>query len=482
MSFKKFEFHPQIMQAIDRCGFTNPTPIQEQTIPMTLAGRDVLGLAQTGTGKTAAFGLPLLQRLLAGKRGVVRALVLAPTRELAEQIHAEFTRMGQFTGLRSVVVYGGVGKQGQLRAIREGAEIIVACPGRLLDFLGEGAFALSTVETLVLDEADYMFDMGFLPTIRRIFKHLPAKRQNLLFSATMPAEIRSLAEDILHQPERVEIGHSRPALTVSHVLFEVGQAQKTTLLKTLLAEVEMGSSLIFTRTKHKAKSLAVQLEKAGFKATCLQGNLSQQKREQALNGFRTGDYKYLVATDIAARGIDVERVSHVINYDIPDTIEAYTHRIGRTGRADRFGEAFTFAGREDGPMIRQIERVIGASMSRRQVDLPEDVVHADQEIERATEKRPPRPPARNGKAGYGQAARGRGTGHGAPRPARQGNPINREDIAKAGERSKPHATAPAGDAAGRRDSRGSGRRSRHQTSQDGIFSEKKGASRPASRR
>lgn len=437
MSFKKFEFHPQINQAIERCGFTSPTPIQEQTMPMALEGRDVLGLAQTGTGKTAAFGLPVLQRLLSGKRGVIRTLVLAPTRELAEQINAEFGRMGHYTGLRSMVIYGGVGKQGQLRGIRDGAEIVVACPGRLLDFLNERAFSLSSVETLVLDEADYMFDMGFLPSIRKILKHLPAKRQNLLFSATMPVEIRALAEDLLHNPVRVEIGHSRPALTVSHVLYEVGQPQKTALLKALLRDVEMESSLIFTRTKHKAKNLADQLQKAGFSATCLQGNLSQQKREKALNGFRTGDFKYLVATDIAARGIDVERVSHVINYDIPDTIEAYTHRIGRTGRADRLGEAFTFAGREDGTMIRQIERTIGSSMDRRRVELsPEESV---------AEVEPRREPLRQ--------ARPRPSGRDAVPDRRPGGDGN------------PRAQRPG--------SRPAGQRVRHQTTQEGVFSERK---------
>ncbi len=363
MSFNDFQLHPNINAGIAACGYTTPTPIQKEAIPSILAGRDMLGLAQTGTGKTAAFVLPILQRLQDGPRKIVRALIVAPTRELAEQIHTNVCQMGKQTGLRSVVVYGGVGKQPQISKIRSGAEIVVACPGRLLDLLNDKAFNLRAVEVLVLDEADHMFDKGFLPDIKRIIKQLPTKRQSLVFSATMPKEIRHLAEEILYKPVTVQINHTLPAPSISHVLYQVAKAKKTSLLKNIIEERDMACTLIFTRTKYKAKSLALVLEKAGFSATSLQGNLSQQKRQQAMDGFRDGTYKIMVATDIAARGIDVLGISHVINYDVPDTAETYTHRTGRTGRATRSGQALTFADREDGKMISLIERNLGKKMA-----------------------------------------------------------------------------------------------------------------------
>lgn len=364
MSFKNFKFDPKIEAGITACGYTLPTPIQKEAIPPILEGRDILGLAQTGTGKTAAFVLPLLQRLLDGPRKKVRALIVAPTRELAEQIHADITKMAQKTGLRSISIYGGVGKHPQIKAVRSGVEIIVACPGRLLDILNDRAFSLKAVEALVLDEADHMFDKGFLPDIRRIIKQLPKKRQSLVFSATMPKEIRHLAENILINPVTVQINHTKPVLAISHVLFQVAKEQKTSLLKTILQEEKMKSTLVFTRTKHKAKSLALILQKAGYRAASIQGNLSQMKRQAALNGFKNGKFKVLVATDIAARGIDVKGISHVINYDVPDTTEAYTHRTGRTGRAELTGQAFIFAGQEDSKIISLIERNLGKKMRR----------------------------------------------------------------------------------------------------------------------
>ena len=367
MSFAEFKFHPHIMAGIVACGYTSPTPIQLEAMPPILAGRDILGLAQTGTGKTAAFVFPLLQRLQAGPRKKVRALIVAPTRELAEQIHENIGTMAGHTRLRSVVVYGGVGKPGQIKKIREGAEIIVACPGRLLDHLNDKNINLRDVEVLVLDEADHMFDKGFLPDIRRIMKHLPNQRQNLVFSATMPAEIRHLAEEILHDPAVVQINHTQAVTTISHVLFQVTKENKTAMLKSIMSQEKTTTTLIFTKTKHKAKSLALHLEKSGHSATSLQGNLSQQKRQQALDGFKDGTFKVLVATDIAARGIDVSGISHVINYDVPDTVEAYTHRTGRTGRATRTGEALTLASREDGNMIQSIERTLGKPMTRKNV-------------------------------------------------------------------------------------------------------------------
>ncbi len=362
MSFEDFKLHPKVKAGIEACGYTAPTPIQKEAIPPVLAGRDMLGLAQTGTGKTAAFVLPLLQRLLDGPRKTLRALIVAPTRELAEQIHNNIVQMAQQTGLRSVVVYGGVGKQPQIKGVRAGAEIIVACPGRLLDLLNDKAFNLRAVETLILDEADHMFDKGFLPDIKRIIKQTPKNRQTLVFSATMPSEIRHLAEDILRNPVTVQINHTLPAPTISHVLYQIPKAQKTALLKYIIAEKDMSSTLVFTRTKHKAKSLALQLQKANLSATAIQGNLSQSKRQLAMDGFRDGTFKILVATDIAARGIDVSGITHVINYDIPDTAETYTHRTGRTGRATRSGQAFTFASYDDAKMVASIERNLGKKM------------------------------------------------------------------------------------------------------------------------
>jgi len=367
MSFTEFNFHPKIAAGITACKYETPTPIQDKAIPAILDGRDILGLAQTGTGKTAAFVLPILQRLLNGPRGKVRTLIVAPTRELAEQIHSDINRLARQTGLRSVAIYGGVGKLPQIKKIRAGVEIIVACPGRLLDHLRDKTFNLAKVEHLVLDEADHMFDMGFLPDIRKILNYLPGERQTLLFSATMPGEIRNLAEDILKNPVRVQIAHSRPTATVSQILYAVEQDRKMSLLKDIMATTDMTATLIFTRTKYRAESLARQLQRAGYTATSLQGNLSQQKRQKALSGFKCGQFKVLVATDIAARGIDVSGISHVINYDVPATVEAYTHRVGRTGRASRTGEAFTFAGREDRKIINQIERTLGRKMIRNNV-------------------------------------------------------------------------------------------------------------------
>ncbi len=367
MSFKDFQLHQKINAGVAACGYTIPTPIQKEAIPPVLAGRDILGLAQTGTGKTAAFVLPLLQHLLKGPRKKVRALIVAPTRELAEQIHDNIGQMARHTGLRSVAVYGGVGKQPQIKTIRDGVEIVVACPGRLLDLLNDKAFNLRAVEVLILDEADHMFDKGFLPDIRRIIKQLPRDRQTLVFSATMPREIRHLAEDILRNPVTVQINHTLPTPTISHALFQVSKTKKTALLKNIITEREMASTLVFTRTKHKAKSLALQLQKAGFSAVAIQGNLSQSKRQQAMDGFRDGTFKILVATDIAARGIDVSGITHVINFDVPDTAETYTHRTGRTGRATRNGHALTFASHDDNKMISLIERNLGKKMDREQL-------------------------------------------------------------------------------------------------------------------
>ncbi|HSR36085.1 MAG TPA: DEAD/DEAH box helicase [Desulfurivibrionaceae bacterium] len=369
MQFNELNLHPQLTANIAACGYQTPSPIQEQAIPVALAGRDLLGLAQTGTGKTAAFLLPLLHHLLAGQHNKKpRALIIAPTRELAEQIHADIGKLGKNTGLRSVSVYGGVGKLGQIKAFRSGVDIIVACPGRLLDHLQAKDVSLAGITHLVLDEADHMFDMGFLPTIRQILRQLPKERQTLLFSATMPQELQRLAEEVLHKPATVQVANNVPTATVAHVLFPVEQPDKASALKKIMQETEMTAALIFTRTKHKARHLATQLSKAGYSATSLQGNLSQSQRQTAMNGFREGRFKILVATDIAARGIDVSSVSHVINYDVPDSVEAYIHRTGRTGRAAKTGTALTLAGREDTPMISRIEKTLGKPMRREHVE------------------------------------------------------------------------------------------------------------------
>jgi len=364
LNFETFNFHPSVAAGVAAAGYETPTPIQVRAIPQVSSGRDVMGLAQTGTGKTAAFVLPILNRLVAGKSGCVRALVIAPTRELAEQIHQAIETLGRKTRIRSVSVYGGVGINPQIQKLKH-ADIVVACPGRLLDHIGRHSIDLSQLEVLVIDEADQMFDMGFMPDIRRILKHLPIKRQTLLFSATMPPEIRRLAGDILQNPATVQVGITAPADTVSHALYPVAQHLKTALLLKLLGNTNTTSVLVFTRTKHRAKSLGKKLVDAGYRSASLQGNLSQARRQAALDGFRDGTFQILVATDIAARGIDVTRISHVINYDIPSTPEAYIHRIGRTGRATRSGEAFTLVTGEDKDMVRAINRIIGSEIEQR---------------------------------------------------------------------------------------------------------------------
>ncbi|MDY6849459.1 MAG: DEAD/DEAH box helicase [Thermodesulfobacteriota bacterium] len=431
MSFSAFAFHPQVAAGIQAAGYDTPTPIQQQAIPKVLAGRDVMGLAQTGTGKTAAFALPILDRLTKGKRNCVRALVIAPTRELAEQINDNFITLGRETRLRSATVYGGVGINPQIKKLKQGTEIVVACPGRLLDHIEQGTIDLSNLEVLVLDEADQMFDMGFFPAIRRILKHLPRQRQTLLFSATMPDEIKHLAQEVLTNPVTVQVGTVAPATTVSHALYPVAQHLKTPLLLELLQKANTGSVLIFTRTKHRAKRLGEKLDKAGYRAASLQGNLSQNKRQAALEGFRDGSFQILVATDIAARGIDVSQVSHVINYDIPGTPEAYIHRIGRTGRAARSGDAFTLVTGDDGAMVKAIERTLGKSVERHKLDSFEYNSPAPQKDREFA--RPPRQPNRPRKAAAG--------GNGSENSSASANNPRRQQADQAG---RPAGAQPAG--------------------------------------
>lgn len=365
MSFEKFGFHAEIMAGVHASGYIEPTPIQEQAIPLVLAGRDVLALAQTGTGKTAVFALPLLERFRQGEGNRVRALVLAPTRELAEQIHDAIRVLGKRTRVSSMTLYGGVAFRPQAKLLKKGVDLVVACPGRLLDHIAQGNIRLSSIEVLVLDEADEMFDMGFLPDVRRILRHLPRQRQTLLFGATMPDEVRRFAREILVDPATVQVGKTAPVATVSHAIYPVQQHLKTQLLIHILREVQTDSVLVFTRTKRRAMRLGEELCQAGYQATSLQGDLPQTRRQAVMDGFRNGAYRILAATDIAARGIDVSRVSHVINYDVPESPETYIHRIGRTGRASRNGEAFTLITPEDDAMVGSIENLLSEPPERR---------------------------------------------------------------------------------------------------------------------
>ncbi len=381
-------------------GFVEPRPIQARTLPAALRGRDILGLAQTGTGKTAAFALPALARLLATPGPGTRVLIVAPTRELASQIGDEIRALARFTRVRVATVFGGVSDRPQRAALRAEPGIVVACPGRLLDLHRQGVVRLDRVETLVLDEADHMFDMGFLPDVRRILAALPPARQNLLFSATMPPEIRDLADRVLRDPEVVDLTRAVPALAIEHALYPVDETRKRDLLDRVLSEAGFTSAIVFTRTKHRARRLAQQLERSGRRAVALQGNMSQGARERAMTGFRDRRFDVLVATDIAARGIDVERVSHVVNFDMPGTVDAYTHRIGRTGRAEREGKAYTFVTPADHVLVREVERRLGAPIPRRQAagipaaEIAEAAVSPRPAGARRRRPRPRRSPAR----------------------------------------------------------------------------------------
>lgn len=369
-SFGHFGLDPRLERAIRAAGFETPTPVQEATIPLGMSGRDLIGTAQTGTGKTAAFVLPILHHLLTHpvKEPCTRALILTPTRELAEQISDSFKLLGKFTKIRTATVYGGVGMKPQERALRTGADVIVACPGRLLDHVERRNTDFSSLEKLVLDEADRMLDMGFLPSIRRVLSYLPRTRHSMLFSATFADELMRLAKDSLIDPQRVEIGITAPPNTVTHVLYPCPQHLKTSLILRLLDETDANSVLVFTRTKHRADRVAQQIKRAGYKTSALHSNKSQNQRQAALDDFRSGKCQVLVATDIAARGIDVEGISHVINYDIPDTPDTYIHRIGRTGRAERDGDAMTLITRDDHDIVRDIEKTLGAPIERREVE------------------------------------------------------------------------------------------------------------------
>lgn len=364
-SFADLPLSPALRQGVHEMGYREPTPIQEGTIPTAVSGRDVIGTAQTGTGKTAAFLLPILERLLNRPTGRIHALVLTPTRELALQAEQFLKRLGRHTRLRGAAVYGGVGMAEQERALRGGAEIVIATPGRLLDHMQRGYVDFRELSILVLDEADRMLDMGFLPDVRRILDRLPRERQTMLFSATMPPEVIRLSRDFLRDPRMVHVPEATvAAVGVSHLALPVPSLLKTDLLVELLRDVTMSSVLVFVRTKHRADRLARQLERHGFDVATIHGNRSQGQRVRALEGFRTGAHRVLVATDIAARGVDVEGVSHVVNYDVPHEPEVYIHRVGRTARAQRRGDAYSLVAPEEERDFGTIERMLGMTIPR----------------------------------------------------------------------------------------------------------------------
>jgi ATP-dependent RNA helicase RhlE len=370
MSFDTFDLHPDLLRGVAALGFATPTPIQRDAIPPVLAGRDVLACAMTGSGKTAAFILPILHRLLGRPRGSTRALVLAPTRELAAQIDEHRRELGRHTRLTGAAVYGGVGYGPQEQALRRGVDVLVATPGRLLDHLGQPYARLDALEVLVLDEADRMLDMGFLPDIRRVLQHLPARRQTLFFSATMPPPIVALAREILREPVTIAVERpAAPATGITHVAYPVASELKSRLLLALLDGPATRSVLAFTRTKHRANRLAEFLGRNGVRVERIHGNRSQAQRTQALAGFKSGRFQVLVATDIAARGIDIDALSHVVNFDVPALPEDYIHRVGRTARAEARGDALTLVAPGEEADLRTIERAIGTRIPR--ATLPE---------------------------------------------------------------------------------------------------------------
>ena len=363
MPFSKLGLSPKVLEGVTAAGYTDPTPIQLRGIPLVMSGRDLIGCAQTGTGKTAAFALPILSRL--DQRGALRALVLEPTRELAAQVETAIHDYGRFTNLRTAVVFGGTGYGRQDQALRHGVDILVATPGRLLDQMKRGMVRLNQVEILVLDEADRMLDMGFMPDVRRIIERCPRARQSMLFSATIPPEIEQLCKWALRNPETIEIGLRRAAAeTVTHALYPVASEQKEALLEELLKRTDFDQVLIFCRTKHGADRVSRKLHQQGHAVAVLHSNRTQREREKALSGFRDGRYEVMVATDIASRGIDVEQISHVINFDVPHHPEDYVHRIGRTGRAQSVGDAFTIMTGEDVSEVTAIEHFIGQKIPR----------------------------------------------------------------------------------------------------------------------
>ena len=364
VTFEDLGLKSEVLAAVRDAGYTEPTPIQKEAIPLALSGRDMIGLAHTGTGKTAAFTLPIIDRLLGGPRRT-RVLILTPTRELAAQVDDSFRKYGRHSGLEVVAVFGGVPIEPQERALRGGVDVIVATPGRLIDHIERQNVVFDDLEVLVLDEADRMLDMGFAPQINRVVNEIPRYRQTLLFSATMPPEVEALARKYLRKPVVVQVGRrSAAASTVAHAVYPVPREKKSALLVELLKKPEMDSVLIFTRTKHGADRVVRHLERGGITATAMHADKSQAQRTQAIDGFKRGSIRVLVATDIAQRGLDISGITHVINYDVPQQPEDYVHRIGRTGRAAATGDAYTFMAPDEIAMVRTIERVIGQQIPR----------------------------------------------------------------------------------------------------------------------
>jgi ATP-dependent RNA helicase RhlE len=394
--FTSFGLDPLLLRGVRELGFTRPTPIQEQSIPPAMAGRDLLACAATGSGKTAAFGLPILHRLMHKPRRTTRALVLTPTRELCAQIDAHLSELAVHTPVTSAAVFGGVSMGPQEHALRAGVDVVVATPGRLLDHFRHPYARLAGLEVLVVDEADRMLDMGFLPDIKRVLRHLPARRQTLFFSATMPGPIVALTRELLHDPFTINLDRrAGPPAGITQAVYPVEAKLKPALLMALLRRGDMRSALVFTRTKHRANRLADWLVKQGVRSARIHGNRSQGQRTQALEGFKAGRYDVLVATDIAARGIDVVALGHVVNFDVPAASEDYIHRVGRTGRAEATGEAFTFVAPEDEAALRAIERAIHRTLPR--VLLPDfDYRQKPADLAPATAHRPARhaPPPR----------------------------------------------------------------------------------------
>ena len=367
MNFKEFNFEKRIMAQIDAVGYKEATPIQSQAIPLILEGNDVLGLAKTGTGKTAAFVLPILEKIATtkGKGRGVRALIIAPTRELAEQINNTVLQLGKQIGIKSLAVYGGTSVKKQIDVLKLGVDIVVGCPGRILDHINQGNLGLTKLEFLVLDEADHMLDMGFLKDIEKIVKCTPKKKQSLFFSATMPKEIKALAFKVLQKNHKtVEVEYKEPVKLIEHELYYINHDDKKSKLLDIMKDSEIESVIVFTNGKHKARHLSKMLQIKGFKAVNFQGNLSQNQRDAALSGFRSGESTILVATDIAARGLDIPQVTHVINFDLPKTVEAFTHRSGRTGRANKSGKVISFSSIDDKKILTEILKINKISFSQ----------------------------------------------------------------------------------------------------------------------
>jgi ATP-dependent RNA helicase RhlE len=407
MPFSKLGLAPELVRGVQAMGYTEPTPIQLRAIPAVLSGRDLIASAQTGTGKTAAFALPVLNQLQAHQPGGPRVLVLEPTRELAAQVETAFRDFARFTNLRATVLHGGVGYGRQRSEVKAGTDIVVATPGRLMDFLQEGALKLGGLRILILDEVDRMLDMGFIHDVKRIIQRCPPQRQTLFFSATVPPEIAAVASFALKDPARIEIGVARTVTTsVQHAIYPVSAEQKFELLQALLAKIDFNSVLIFSRTKHGADRIARRLREANHSVGVLHANRSQNQRIEALEGFRSGRYEVMVATDIAARGIDVAGVSHVINYDVPENPEDYVHRIGRTGRAQAVGEALTLSTPENAGDVRDIERFIGQQIPQLKL---EGFIY-----QRSTGVAQPAEPRRSFGRGGGGGGGGRSGGGGRP--------------------------------------------------------------------